>query len=239
VFEDKFRTGNDETAERPASKATPAAGASKGVLIIIDGRTLYRECFGQTVSRCLEIEMAAYSTVEEWSSAADGPKPSIVLVSIGSMTEPCAQRIVSEAVLAAPDAPIVVLADRGDLTDVQRALELGAKGFIVSDMDVNVTVRALQFVRVGGEYVPTTCLRCVSAQQAPDEPAVTCDLFTPREMAVVRAIRQGKLNKTIAYELNMCESTVKVHVRRIMKKLHARNRTEVAIKGLSLAAVAN
>ena len=39
----------------------------------------------------------------------------------------------------------------------------------------------------------------------------------------------------IAYELNMCESTVKVHVRHIMKKLQAKNRTDVAIKGADLA----
>ena len=45
---------------------------------------------------------------------------------------------------------------------------------------------------------------------------------------MVEAIRQRKPNKIIAYELNMCESTVKVHVRAIMKKLKARNRTEVA-----------
>ena len=45
---------------------------------------------------------------------------------------------------------------------------------------------------------------------------------------MVEAIRQGKPNKIVAYELNMCESTVKVHVRAIMKKLKARNRTEVA-----------
>jgi DNA-binding NarL/FixJ family response regulator len=51
---------------------------------------------------------------------------------------------------------------------------------------------------------------------------------------VVRAIQKGKSNKIIAYELNMCESTVKVHVRRIMKKLNAKNRTDVAIKAQSV-----
>ena len=53
--------------------------------------------------------------------------------------------------------------------------------------------------------------------------------FTPRQAAVVEAIARGKANKLIARELDMCESTVKVHVRRIMKKLGARNRTEVAL----------
>jgi hypothetical protein len=50
------------------------------------------------------------------------------------------------------------------------------------------------------------------------------------------SLREGKANKIIAYELNMCESTVKVHVRNIMKKLKARNRTEVAFKTAELFA---
>jgi len=53
-------------------------------------------------------------------------------------------------------------------------------------------------------------------------------MFTARQAAVVEALRRGKANKVIAYELNMRESTVKVHVRNIMKKLKARSRTEVA-----------
>jgi DNA-binding NarL/FixJ family response regulator len=55
-------------------------------------------------------------------------------------------------------------------------------------------------------------------------------LVTARELTVIRAIQQGKSNKIIAHELNMCESTVKVHVRNVMKKLKAKNRTEAAIK---------
>ena len=61
------------------------------------------------------------------------------------------------------------------------------------------------------------------------QPPIT-GLLTSRELAVTRAIQKGKSNKIIAYDLNMCESTVKVHVRNIMKKLKAKNRTDVAIK---------
>ena len=49
-------------------------------------------------------------------------------------------------------------------------------------------------------------------------------------MAVIRALQQGKSNKVIAYELNMCESTVKVHVRNLMKKMKAKNRTDLAMR---------
>ena len=55
-------------------------------------------------------------------------------------------------------------------------------------------------------------------------------IFTSRQAEVVEALRRGKANKIIAYELKMQESTVKVHVRNIMRKLKATNRTEVVYK---------
>jgi DNA-binding CsgD family transcriptional regulator len=53
--------------------------------------------------------------------------------------------------------------------------------------------------------------------------------FSPRQREVLRRLWMGKPNKAIAYELNMCESTVKVHIRQIMKKLNATNRTQVVV----------
>lgn len=52
------------------------------------------------------------------------------------------------------------------------------------------------------------------------------DGLTPRQLAVLKCLREGKANKVIAYELDMCESTVKVHVRNILKRLGATNRTQ-------------
>lgn len=78
----------------------------------------------------------------------------------------------------------------------------------------------------------------LTAFQPANEAAVTsplCGLLSDRQAAVADAISRGKPNKVIAYELNLCESTVKVHIRSIMKKLQARNRTEVAFKMHNLA----
>lgn len=61
-------------------------------------------------------------------------------------------------------------------------------------------------------------------------------ILTSRETAVAKGLRMGKANKIIAYELNMCESTVKVHVHNIMKKLKATNRTEAAYRISEMAA---
>jgi DNA-binding CsgD family transcriptional regulator len=53
--------------------------------------------------------------------------------------------------------------------------------------------------------------------------------FSPRQLQVLERLNEGKQNKIIAYELGMAESTVKVHIRHIMKKLSARNRTQVVL----------
>ncbi|WP_235031608.1 helix-turn-helix transcriptional regulator [Geminicoccus flavidas] len=68
------------------------------------------------------------------------------------------------------------------------------------------------------------------SQTLPEEDAPLArfqDHFTPRQLEILNCLRRGLANKMIAYELQMRESTVKIHVRNIMKKLHATNRTQV------------
>ena len=96
-------------------------------------------------------------------------------------------------------------------------------------MGFEITIEAVRFVLAGGTYVPMDCLLASDPPADAPQPT-TSGLVTGRELAVIRAIQKGKSNKVIAYELNMCESTVKVHVRNIMKKMNAKNRTEVAVK---------
>jgi DNA-binding CsgD family transcriptional regulator len=62
----------------------------------------------------------------------------------------------------------------------------------------------------------------------------SADVFTPRQMEVLKGLWQGKPNRAIANELHMRESTVKVHVRHIMHKLHAQNRTQIVSLTLHL-----
>jgi DNA-binding NarL/FixJ family response regulator len=131
--------------------------------------------------------------------------------------------------------PTVILSAKHDFETMRAAIAYGAKGYIPMTMGFEIAIEAVRFVLAGGTYVPAECLlsgmpaAAPSAQRPPAAGAITA-----RELAVVRAIQQGKPNKIIAYELNMCESTVKVHVRHVMKKLRAKNRTDVAIKATDL-----
>jgi DNA-binding NarL/FixJ family response regulator len=129
------------------------------------------------------------------------------------------------------NTPIIVLSGMDELRSIVKAIERGAKGFISTRMPLDVAIAAMCFVSAGGTFVPAESMLAVARQHV-DQPATVAEhahgLFTARQAAVVEALRKGKANKLIAYELNMCESTVKVHVRKIMRKLKATNRTEVA-----------
>ncbi len=128
--------------------------------------------------------------------------------------------------------PIVVITNDTSPRHVVDMLSMGVSGYLTTDLTLDVMIHALRLVLVGGRFVPSRSL--IEAVQTCDR--VSSDLttldatFTSRQVAVIEALRRGKPNKVIAYELNMCESTVKVHVRNIMKKLRAKNRTEVACK---------
>ncbi len=98
-------------------------------------------------------------------------------------------------------------------------------------MGFDIAIEALRFVLVDGTYVPTD--RLFAADRVglwPQKTAQPVGFLMGREHSVVRAIKEGRSNTIIAHDLNMCGNTVKVHVRNVMKKFDARNRTEVAMK---------
>ena len=131
----------------------------------------------------------------------------------------------------APRIPIIVLACNNDAQMAKAAIRHGAKGYIPVTLGFDIAVEAVRFVLAGGTYVPIDYLLTRTwRENLPSEAAPGSGALTARELAVARAIQQGKSNKVIAYEFGMCESTVKVHLRRIMKKLNAKNRTDAAIK---------
>jgi DNA-binding NarL/FixJ family response regulator len=175
-----------------------------------------------------------YSTAGELQQQHPVPAPKLIIfswVEVNGEAGISALKMLSEL---APRTPVIVLAYNNDAELARTVICHGAKGYIPVAMGFEITVEAVRFVLAGGTYVPMDCLLASGVPgDAPSQPQ-TSGLVTARELAVIRSIQKGRSNKVIAYELNMCESTVKVHVRRIMKKLNAKNRTDVAIKSQSV-----
>ena len=128
--------------------------------------------------------------------------------------------------------PVVLLSDVDDASVIARALQSGVRGHISANLPLRLAMQAIEIVEAGGTYLSTESYSALEHQRN-KVPAAWEGIeksLTTRQTTVLLALRQGKANKVIAYELNMRESTVKVHVRNIMKKLNARNRTEVSYK---------
>jgi DNA-binding NarL/FixJ family response regulator len=109
----------------------------------------------------------------------------------------------------------------------------GAQGFIPTrTTGIPITFAAIRFITAGGVFAPLDLLLTKRPDRVVE--AAQQSRLTPRQVAVLNHLQQGKANKIIAHELGMSESTVKVHVRNIMRKTGATNRTQAAYKAQKL-----
>jgi len=118
-----------------------------------------------------------------------------------------------------PDAQIVMLTTFEGDVEIQRALAAGARGYILKNMPPKELVAAIRRVRAGKKMIPAE----VAAQLAEH---VSEDALTEREIDVLRHVARGNRNRDIAGLLFIAEDTVKVHMKHIMEKLGATDRTE-------------
>jgi DNA-binding NarL/FixJ family response regulator len=225
---------DDITAERALSGSTRQSPENR--LLIIDGRALDRECLAQSlIFHNLGMEVSAVGSIEEWRQQ-EGVygSPKAILFNLGArkVTDSNVASDLARLTSEFPSIPVVILADTDDLAQILKALECGVRGFIPTSIGIDVCVEALGLAIAGGIFVPASsvlAMRHLVESEVPEARPLT-GMFTSRQAEVVQALRRGKANKIIAYELNLRESTVKVHIRNIMKKLKATNRTEVAYK---------
>lgn len=119
----------------------------------------------------------------------------------------------------APDARIIVLTTFEGDVEMQRALEAGARGYLLKSMPPKDMVAAIRQVHVGRKSIPTAVATQL-AEHLADE------ALTPREVDVLSRVAGGNRNRDIADQLSISEETVKVHMKHIMDKLGASDRTQ-------------
>lgn len=224
-----------KTASSQAEDSSDNAGDR--VTILIEPRSLTRQCLSAWLEqREPDFRLRAFVTPEA-ATEHRGAEVALIIWSIG------ASSIASSAISADlkslkqrfPETPLALIADLEDLADIGEAIRRGVNGYVPTSFDRQEALEVLRFVRAGGTYVPARMLVDADAPAESDgspgvdrRPTTTFDDLTPREADVVERLRQGKPNKVIAHELEISESTVKVFVHRILHKLGAVNRTEVA-----------
>jgi DNA-binding NarL/FixJ family response regulator len=215
--------------ERSASQP-PARSDDR--IVIVDVQVLSRECLARVLNDDQNVPAECFATLDDWMASGQLTRPSLVVLCQYGRSAADSLDEVGRLAELAPDCPAVILSDNEDPDLIVRMLGKNVRGYVPTSLSIAVVIQAIQLVRAGGVYVPASSLIAAHSVQesGPTTVQKSNGIFTTRQTAVVEALKRGKPNKIIAYELSMRESTVKVHVRNIMKKLHATNRTEVAYK---------
>ena len=130
------------------------------------------------------------------------------------------------------DVPVVVVSSLADHRVVTAALAAGAAGFVPKHSHRDVFRAAFETIRAGGRFLPDGFAAMASAKPKPtaQEDAISrLSLLTRQQARILQLICEGRLNKQIAFDLSIAETTVKAHVTAIMRKLGVQSRTQAVL----------
>ena len=129
-----------------------------------------------------------------------------------------------------PSVPVVIISANEDPVVIQRALRLGAAGFIPKSSSIETIMEAIDAVLMGEIWIPPTAgLSQGAGSDSELELAERMAQLTPQQFKVLMMMSQGLLNKQIAYQLGVSEATIKAHVTAVMHKLGVSNRTQAVL----------
>ena len=205
-------------------------------ILLVDDHTLFRSGLKALLSRQPDFEIVGEASDGlEGVKLAEQLKPDLVLLDLDmpvmSGTEALAQMLASNREL-----PVVMLTVSEDAEDLKEAFVLGARGYLVKNIDAEYLVNSVRQV-VAGESVmspemTSKFVNGIRAKHLPLMPEVrpeTVKSLTERERQILGCLAQGASNREMANLLNMSESTVKAHLQRIMRRFDFSSRVQAAV----------
>jgi DNA-binding NarL/FixJ family response regulator len=216
-------------------------------LALIDSRALVRDAVAfllqswahvrKPIGTMVVLPFQDVSAFQAWNRDPANPAQDIGVVALNigasSLADDRNLRDIGALQGLLASLPLVLMADCLEPKLAIDWLRKGIKGYIPATSSPPVAIEALQLVWAGGTFIPPDLLQHVSDESLSTVPGVDgvniktvpTSSLTAREHSVIGLLRQGNPNKIIAAELGISESTVKVYVRQIMRKLGAINRT--------------
>ncbi|WP_053368280.1 response regulator [Bacillus sp. FJAT-27245] len=213
-------------------------------IVIIDDHQLFRE----GVKRILEFEKSFQVVAEgdDGTAALDLIReydPDVVIMDINMPTLNGVEAT-GRVMERYPDAKIIILSIHDDENYVMHALQTGARGYLLKEMDADALIEAVKVVAGGGSYLhPKVTHNLVneyrrlvgsgeeSAAATLQQPEIRrpLHLLTRRECEVLQMLADGKSNRGIGEALYISEKTVKNHVSNILQKMNVNDRTQAVV----------
>ena len=201
-------------------------------IALIDDHTLFRSGIKDLLSRQNDFEVIG--------EAADGlsgvklvaqTRPDIVLLDL-DMPVMNGREALAQILSAHPEQTVVMLTVSEDSDDLTECMRLGARGFLLKNINADFLLDSIRKA-VDGDNVfsPDMTARLVQSLISPAAPPKNNALssLTPRELEILGYLAAGHSNKVIARRLDLAESTIKVHVQNILRKLELSSRVQAAV----------
>jgi len=202
-------------------------------VLLVDDHTLFRSGIKSLLQRHDEFEV-----VGEAGDGLEGLKrarslqPDVVLLDLhmpGVSGLEALKMIVEEL----PGVRVLMLTVSEDAQDLMDALRAGACGYLLKNIETEVLIDGVRRVAAGesvvSQQMTAKLIAGVRQQPRTDQPLPDRERFSPRERDILVSLAQGESNKEIARRLDLAESTVKIHVQNIFKKLNMSSRVQVAL----------
>ncbi|HKX09639.1 MAG TPA: response regulator transcription factor [Stellaceae bacterium] len=223
-----------EVRQQPDARRAAQEAQQDSVVALVDQSRLRRECLKLALTehenawRILDLASA-----EDVLRLAEGGQKFDLLLLGAATAELVDLQQIEMLHQALPETPIVVVAENDNPHRARLILNAGTRGFLPASLSLKVLLGALDLVLAGGVYVPSSLIDAgpprTAATPSPKRQNEPWSELTRRQRDVLALIAQGKSNKLIADALTMSESTVKAHVKQIIKRLHVANRTQAAL----------
>lgn len=197
-------------------------------VIVADDHPLYREAVRLRLERLLgSAEIVEASSLEELLAEAPPAQGAALVLLDMRMPGVTGVAAIARVVEAFSGVPVVLMSGLATAGEVAEAVRTGARGFLPKTMAPEHFAAAVKLILDGGSFVPADILHA-GAESAATPQHSALGTLTPREQQVLIRLASGSPNKEIGRDLGLAEVTVKLHVRQILRKIGARNRSEAA-----------
>lgn len=204
-------------------------------VLLVDDHTLFRSGIRSLLQR-----QSDFNVVGEASDGVEGVKrakqlqPDVVLLDL-NMPGISGLETLQLMLQDFPKMAVILLTVSEDAEDLTAALQAGARGYLLKNIETDYLVRAIRRAAAGEPVVAEAMTAKLVARLQSGastqrvEPPSELDKLTPREKDILACLARGESNKIIARTLNVAESTVKIHVQNILKKLGLSSRVQAAV----------